>query len=142
MVLWRISNYADLDGDGGLIADGRWHQRGSPIVYCADHPALALVEVLVHLDYDLIPTTYQWLRIEAPQRLSVTAIDQIPAEEEACRTLGQKWLDGRQTALLSVPSAVVPAARNFLLNPLHADHSKFEIVARIRWPLVPRLINA
>jgi len=47
MELWRISNYADLSGAGGLQAAGRWHTRGKRIVYLADHPASALLEMLV-----------------------------------------------------------------------------------------------
>ena len=50
MELWRISNYADLSGAGdGLLAAGRWHTRGRRIVYLADHPASALLEMLVHM---------------------------------------------------------------------------------------------
>ena len=33
MVLWRISRHRDLDGNGGLRAAWRWHERGFPIVY-------------------------------------------------------------------------------------------------------------
>lgn len=47
MRLWRISNYADLSGQGGLIAPGRWHSQGRRIIYAADHPASAMLESLV-----------------------------------------------------------------------------------------------
>ena len=50
MRLWRISNRASLSGDGGLLASARWHSRGKRIVYLADHPASALLEVIVHLE--------------------------------------------------------------------------------------------
>ena len=50
MELWRISNYADLSGIGGLKAAGRWHSQGRRIVYLADHPSSALLEMLVHMD--------------------------------------------------------------------------------------------
>ncbi|WP_155836914.1 RES family NAD+ phosphorylase, partial [Paraburkholderia mimosarum] len=43
MEFWRISNYADLRGIGGLRASGRWHYRGQPVVYLAENPALALL---------------------------------------------------------------------------------------------------
>ncbi len=42
MWLWRISNYADLKGIGGLRASGWWHYAGQPVVYFAEHPALTL----------------------------------------------------------------------------------------------------
>ena len=67
MVLWRISNYADLRGMGGLRAPGRWHYAGQPIVYLAEHPALALLEILVHMEIagvGQLPDRYQLLRVE------------------------------------------------------------------------------
>jgi RES domain-containing protein len=65
MELWRISNYADLSGAGGLMASGRWYSQGKRI-YLADHPSSALLEMLVHMDRDLIPPSYQLLRIVLP----------------------------------------------------------------------------
>jgi RES domain-containing protein len=52
MRLWRISNYADLSGEGGRRAEGRWHERGRPVVYLAEHAALALLETMVHLEIE------------------------------------------------------------------------------------------
>ena len=50
MRLWRISNYADLAGTGGLVDNARWHSKGRRIVYLADSPASALLELLVRFD--------------------------------------------------------------------------------------------
>ena len=75
MELWRISNYADLSGLGGLRAGGRWHSQGRRIVYLADHPSSALLEMLVHMDRDLMPATYQLLRVVVPADMAVEAID-------------------------------------------------------------------
>jgi len=50
MRLWRISDHANLSGDGGIFFSARWHSRGKRIVYLADHPASALLEVIVHVD--------------------------------------------------------------------------------------------
>ena len=45
MLLWRLTRrpHADLSGRGGEIADGRWHSRGRPVVYCASSAALAVL---------------------------------------------------------------------------------------------------
>ena len=61
MVLWRISNYADLLGIGGMTASARWHTAGQSIVYLAETPSAALLEVFVHLetDEDHRPDAYQ-----------------------------------------------------------------------------------
>ena len=68
MRLWRISNHADLSGEGGRVVGGRWHSRGRPVVYLAEHPALALVENIVHLeiDPDDLPDTYQLIEVDLP----------------------------------------------------------------------------
>ncbi|HEY6852191.1 MAG TPA: RES family NAD+ phosphorylase [Terracidiphilus sp.] len=52
MILWRISNYADLLGIGAMEASARWHTAGRPLVYLAETPSSALLEILVHLEAD------------------------------------------------------------------------------------------
>src|SRR5260370_41555641 len=77
MVLWRISNFADLKGIGGLRAPGRWHFAGQPVVYLAEHPAGALLETLVHQEIggtaDL-PDTYRLLKVEVDDSVSIAEI--------------------------------------------------------------------
>jgi len=60
-----------------LRAAGRWHSQGRRIVYLADHPSSALLEMLVHMDRDLMPATYQLLRIAVPADI---ATETIPEE--------------------------------------------------------------
>ena len=73
MYLWRISNYADLKGLGGFRAGGRWHFPGQPVVYLAEHPALAFLEILVHHEVARIedlPKQYQLLQVEVPESVA------------------------------------------------------------------------
>ena len=141
MRLWRVSNHPDLSGDGGRRADGRWHERGRPAVYLAEHAALALLEVLVHLEIDPedIPSRYQLLTAEVPDTV---AVEQLAEAELAARManwrhapdetrkLTRSWFSERRTALLRVPSVIVPAAHNCLLNPLHPEAEEITILAR------------
>jgi RES domain-containing protein len=48
-----------------------------------------------------------------------------PAPPEL-QTLGLAWLHARSSAVLSVPSAVIPDERNYLINP---EHEHFRSVA-------------
>jgi RES domain-containing protein len=129
MRLWRISNFADLSGDGGLAAAGRWHSRGRRVVYMSDHPASALIEVLVHLGVDAedLPTTYQLLAVDVAETVACDEVDpfSLPAQWHCdlavSRARGDAWLQSGRTAMLKVPSAIVPMASNWLLNPAHAD---------------------
>jgi RES domain-containing protein len=145
MELWRISNYADLSGIGGLRAAGRWHSQGRRIVYLADHPSSALLEMLVHMDRDLIPATYQLLRIVAPDDISVETIDaELPTDWRSqmltSREVGDRWLDRATTVLLQVPSAISGKGNNFLLNPAHRDAARITLAEVFQAPFDPRLL--
>jgi RES domain-containing protein len=143
MYLWRISNYADLKGHGGLRYAARWHSKGRPIIYCAEHPAGALSEMLAHMDRSMIPDTYMLLKIMAPddvQPLGAKATFRTAAGNiAATRRIGDKWLAGGKSALLRVPSAIVPDAYNVLITPLHPDAAKLRIVKRQHVPFDKRL---
>src|SRR5262249_21822494 len=145
MELWRISNYADLSGVGGLRAAGRWHSQGRRIVYLADHPSSALLEMLVHLDRDLIPATYQLLRVSVPDDIIVEIADEtLPADWRSktmsSRNVGDQWLDRSTNALLQVPSAISERGNNYLLNPAHPDAAKIMVAEVIQAPFDSRLL--
>src|SRR5471030_2501529 len=114
MRIWRISNYADLSGIGGTLAPGRWHSKGRPILNAAEHPALALLEVLVHFDRSELPDSYQLLGIDIPDSASLAELTQLalPArwmqDELATRRIGDRWLGEGESLLLRAPSALVP----------------------------------
>ena len=147
MELWRISSYADLSGAGGLNAAARWHSQGRRIVYLADHPSSALLEMLVHIDLNLVPSTYQLLRITVPPDLAFdrVGIDELPVdwrtETVASRQIGDRWLDQSSSALLQVPSAISQEAHNFLLNPAHPDAARIAVAEIFRAPFDARLFK-
>ena len=84
MFLWRISNHLSLTGDGALRTPGRWHSRGRRVVYCAQNPAAALLEILVHFEIDIqdLPLRYRLLKIKAPDDVHIArvSVDQLPAD--------------------------------------------------------------
>jgi RES domain-containing protein len=147
MDLWRISSYIDLSGAGGLNSGARWHSKGRRIVYLADHPSSALLEMLVHMDRDLVPATYQLLRIVIPADIAIETIggDELSAdwrtETMASRQVGDRWLDRSSSALLQVPSAISQQGHNFLLNPAHPDAAKIAVAEIVHAPFDPRLIK-
>ena len=149
MTLWRITNHVSLDGGGGLRAPGRWHARGQRIVYCAPNPATALLEVLVHAGIEMedIPVRFRYMEIEAPDSVAMETTDSSalgPAWRttlEATRQSGDDWLRSGRTALLRVPSAIVPATWNILLNPRHPDCAQIRIACIHEQRLDPRLLR-
>lgn len=97
------------------------------LVYTAQSQSLVLLELMVQdvplrANYVLIPA---FIPAELPQ--TRIEADQLPEhwrtleERLALQGLGLQWLLAGETAVLDVPSAVVPGERNFLLNPEHAD---------------------
>lgn len=149
MMLWRISNHAALDGRGGLLAAARWHYRGAPIVYLAETPAGALLEVLVHLELDFgnLPKAYRILKIEAPDDVAFRTMDEaiLPSDwatnEVITRKIGSEWLAQKETALSRVPSAIVPETFNFLLNPLHPKAEQLKVLWHRSYPWDSRLLH-
>ncbi|CAN7182131.1 RES family NAD+ phosphorylase [Neorhizobium tomejilense] len=144
MILWRISNYADLSGRGGLFAPGRWHKQGTPIVCCCDHPSTALLEILVHVDPEDLPRDFQLLKIRCPDDLAVQTIapDDINCRDKAATEhAGNAWLVENKFCLLKVPSAILPEAANVLFNPQHADAGKLTIEKAVRYPFDSRLLR-
>lgn len=139
MIGWRITRkpYADLSGQGGLHASGRWHKRGQPILYMADHPALAMLEVRVHLDLppQLLPDDYVLMRVEWPDDLtcadlSKEALKALKATSEfTFQDIGQGWLMAQKTSLAKVPSLLVPHCHNYLLNPVHSESESVKILS-------------
>ena len=146
MTLWRISRYADLSGRGGLHAAGRWHTRGTPIVYLSDHPATCLLEMLVQVGHSgNVPRTYQWLRVDVTD-IPLIDVDALPADWsqrlEHTQVLGDAWLSAGESALLRVPSVVAPATWNVLLNPRHPHARDCHVRESVPYPVDPRLAPA
>ena len=149
MILWRASNHSTLDGGGGLSAAGRWHTAGRRIVYCAPNPATALLEVLVHAKVDIedVPVNYRFLEIETPDALAIEDMD-IGAlgrawrtDLEATRSAGDEWLRSGRTAWFRVPSVIVPATWNVLMNPRHPESAQARIVRVHSYGIDPRLLR-
>jgi RES domain-containing protein len=71
---------------------------------------------------DALPTT--WRRYPAPDALA---------------DLGTAWVRAAATAVLVVPSAIVPQERNILLNPAHPDFRRIRLGTREPFSFDPRL---
>ena len=150
MILWRISNYADLHGIGGLKASARWHTRGHRIVYLSSTPASALLEILVHLEIEEghLPRFYKLLEIHVADDVTIEKLEDWaklpkgwPRKQAVTRALGNQWLNRNSAALLQIPSALVPRTSNFLLNPMHPDAAKIQIASVSRQGLDRRLLQ-
>lgn len=141
MRIWRISEYADLTGRGGELFAARWNHAGDAIVYCADHPSTALLEIMVNSDPEDLPETYQLLEIEFPDDLPSESAVLPEGWGEDVSLTRDRWrvfVAADRAAALNVPSVVMPRARNVLVNPRHAASARIEIVSAARFSFDPR----
>lgn len=134
---WRITKakYAAtaFDGEGAKMEGGRWNSPGLPAVYVADSAALATLEILVHGDpnvlaaYVRIPCTFSEALVTYLDRARLPAKWQSSPAPPELQRIGDGWLKSGTSAVLEVPSAVIPTESNYLLNPLHADFAQIDI---------------
>jgi RES domain-containing protein len=128
---WRICRrpFADLSGEGARLYGGRWNSPGRPLVYAAETAALAVLEVRVHLDlaWDVLPNDYVLVAIN----LGTLVPEELPALPDDPRAVGDAWIRAARSALLRVPSLIVPESSNLLINPAHSD-ARFIAVQTIR----------
>ena len=136
--LWRISNHPDLSGLGGRKFSSRWSSMGKRLVYMAESPAGAMLEVLVHLKgrAEELPSTFNLLEIEAPehlvtQNILLLADTDWKEQPESTQQIGDTWLESRESPLARVPSAILPRTWNVLLNPEHPDAAQVRIATVI-----------
>lgn len=135
MNLWRIAaetrRYAaqDLGGAGAARFPGRWNDDGQPVVYAAPTIAMAVLETAAHLNDAGLPLNRFLVRIGVPEALWSARTVLAPADlpptwaaipaGQASVKVGAAWLRDQPSALLQVPSVIVPEESIVLLNPLH-----------------------
>jgi RES domain-containing protein len=138
LTAWRIykKRYAStaFTGEGAKIFGGRWNSPGHGVIYLAQSQALAALEMLVHLEaadalrhYLVCPVTFDESLVSVIDAKTLPANwrrDPAPAK---LHMIGDEWIESKPSAVLQVPSAIVPHERNFLLNPAHPDFVKVGI---------------
>jgi len=125
---------------------GRWNSRGIPIVYASSSRALALLEMLVHIDRDQAPLDFENYRLDVPDD-AITVVPNLPDDWDASpppaadRAIGDAWKVRGETLALLVPSVVVPQEMNALINPAHARFAEITVKADGRVNIDPRLLG-
>lgn len=153
--VWRIAaitpDYGadDLTGAGAKKTGGRWNRPGLPVLYCAPSRALASLETVVHLAAGALPLNRYLVQIDIPK--AVFAARQIltaataPVGWDALPTgvvslnFGDAWLTSKSSAILEVPSMIVPEEGNILINPEHPDAAKVTATVIRKWVYDARL---
>ena len=142
---WRLASgrFPPLTGEGARLVGGRWNSPGRPLVYASESLALCLAECLVHVTGPL-PADYVAFEIE----LSGDAVETLDASRLPAgwrddpgytRAIGDQWLAQARSPALAVPSAVLPASTNLLIDPLHPAADRIRLRGRQPFRFDPRL---
>lgn len=135
-----------LSGEGGLVADGRWHSAGRRVVYCATSEALAVLEVRVHVGRFIPRHRYTMQVIDVPDgRIAALPEADLPERwnsvphTDASQRLGDRWLAETSSVALRVPSVHSRSDANVLLNPSHRDFHRVRLIDSVPYRFDARL---
>ncbi len=148
---WRIvrETYAAtaFDGEGARLYGGRWNTPGHRVIYTSATQSLAALESLVHLHPPVsvklvaIPLTFPSTLLETLARARLPSDWRQNPAPPTVQRLGDQWLTESRSAILAVPSVIIPAETNYLLNPQHPAFKKIKLGKPIPFSFDPRLYN-
>lgn len=129
MLVYRIVKLkirtTDLTGTGAFNEGGRWNSEGVYALYTSEHSALAMLEVLVHVDEGELPPDMFIMTIEIADDAPIYTVpdEELPAdwrvpENIALKEMGDKLFMDKEYLGIKARSAVMPDAYNYVLNPL------------------------
>lgn len=138
MIVYRIgrSKHArDLTGEGARLYGGRWNNKLTACIYTSESRALAVLEYTVNVNIDDVPRALSITCLDVPDHslLELTVKD-LPGDWLAApaptstKEFGTGLLQKAEYLVLKIPSAVIPAEYNYIINPGHADSGKIVIV--------------
>jgi RES domain-containing protein len=136
-----------FNGEGARRFGGRWNSRGKSVVYTSATLSLAALETFVHMEIEDAGNMFAYIRADIPEDIQIDRIDisQLPSNwrkipaPPSLTAIGDEWFDSGNTAVLAVPSAVIPVENNYLINPLHRDFAKIKIHEPQPFELDPRM---
>jgi RES domain-containing protein len=148
---WRMVKEKHLatafSGEGAAKTGGRWNSRGVAVVYASATRALAALETLVHLNPP-VTFNYQIVRLEFDEawveRLPLAAWPsdwKMEPPPLSTRQLGDAWARSSRSAILAVPSVIIPGETNYLLKPAHPDFKKIASGEPEPFTFDPRLLT-
>jgi RES domain-containing protein len=149
---WRIikRKFADhaFDGEGSRLYGSRWTSPGHRVVFAAETLSLAVLEMLVHLqsavplaDYVTFTVLYPERLVEEPATATLPDNWRDHPAPPAVRYLGDAWVRRGSSALLRVPSAIIPQEQNIVINPAHRNFAQLLIEVPVPLDIDPRVLR-
>ena len=142
--VWRLARRAfcptskeAFSGEGAALHGGRWNRKGTPLVYASGSQSLGILEVLVHIDRRFLASDYAFssatIEESDVEYLRKPPHDwRSPARAAATVALGEEFVLTAHSLVLAVPSVVVPAEWNYLINPRFEGFRRLKIDTRLQ----------
>ncbi|MEX2566563.1 MAG: RES family NAD+ phosphorylase [Cyclobacteriaceae bacterium] len=123
---------------GSLHASGnpnRWNSRGKFVIYTAANRSLACLENVVHRSSEGLNGLFKVMLIEIDETIEIKKIhlESLPKEWHKrasypiCQKIGDAWYQSGKSAVLEVPSSVMPREKVYILNTNHLDFKEKKI---------------
>jgi RES domain-containing protein len=142
-----LTKYSDK-----LFASGysnRWNSKGNFVIYAAENRSLACLENVVHRGGEGLNGQYSVLIIEISEDVVIEQItlDELPAEwykkssYPTCQEYGDAWYNNGASAVLKVPSSIVPKEAVYVINTRHQNflQGKIRLLDREPFRFDPRI---
>lgn len=134
-------------GEGAKRFGGRWNSPGLAVVYASQQKSLAALELLVHFN-PLTPNRFKAFRFQfADSLIEAIGTRALPADwrqeppPPSTQQVGDAWVRDSRSAVLAVPSIIIPDELNFVLNPAHPDFKKITVGRTEDFSFDPRLLT-
>ena len=146
--VWRISEPAHGKASPNGTGAHRWNSPGTPVIYAAESRALAVLEMLCHLEGSDLLQPYVLIETEIDESL-VQTIDVSSLPQNWCadpspaelKRIGDEWIRSARCPVLRVPSALLPDEHNFLLNTEHVEFRRLIFGEPVPFRFDPSLIK-
>ncbi|MDQ6925000.1 MAG: RES family NAD+ phosphorylase [Candidatus Eremiobacteraeota bacterium] len=112
------------NGSGAERRGGRWNRIGTRAAYASSTRSLAALEYLAHVDADELALDLVFVGVAFHDNALESGNPPEGWERLRSRVAmdyGQTWLRSSRSPVLGVPSAIVKAERNYVINPAHAQ---------------------
>ena len=136
-----------MKGLGAKATGGRWNEPGIAVVYSSTNRSLTCLETLVHLNAGGLPLNRYLVEIDVPDDIWEAAVIASPtslpvgwdAEPAGMVSIsyGTDWVNNNRSAILFVPSIIVPDEQNVLINAGHRDAGRIMARKVRKWPYAP-----
>jgi RES domain-containing protein len=104
------------------------------------------MEIIVNLPAPALLNQYATIAVQFDEKL-VEELYDLPEKwnsrppSSVTKNIGDRWVIEKRSAVLKVPSVVVPAEHNYLLNPGHPDWKRIKIKKPELYSFDPRLFR-